>query len=291
MERGNVMNENKRLFMIFGGIILVVAIILLISFWPEADKTFMCGVKADGDYDKLGKINYKQYECLYESDSRNALVVADELSSSDKKALNKAAKKIDHAIYYVDMENVSSKELKNIKKDLKYNDDSFKKDVVLVIQDEKVVGYKENFLNDEDEFYDFLKDSKLAKFACEVTPSDEYEGLGEITYEQYQCLYDGENPFALILAQTTCSYCLQFKPVINEYALEEDIPVYVIEIDQLSDEERSALLSSLSYFDDNDSWGTPLTLGIEKKEVVSNVSGYTDDEDVLDDFFEEVGLK
>ena len=87
------MNENKRLLMMFGIIALVVIIILVISFWPKPDKTFMCGVKADGDYNKLGKVNYKQYQCLYESESKNPVVVADELSSKDKKQLNEAAKK------------------------------------------------------------------------------------------------------------------------------------------------------------------------------------------------------
>ena len=285
------MNENKRLLMIFGVIALVVVIILLISFWPKPDKTFMCGVKADGDYDKLGKVNYKQYQCLYESDSKNPIVVADELSSKDKKQLNEAAKKIGHAIYYIDTEKVSKDDLKAIKKELKYNDNSFKKDVILVLQDEDVVAYKEDFMKDKDELYNFLKEAKLAKFACEVSVSEEYDNLGEITYEQYQCLYESEEPFALILAQTTCSYCLQFKPIINAYAEDKDLPVYVIEIDQLSDNDRSELLSSLSNFDGNYSWGTPLTLGIKNKEVISDLSGFTEDEGALDDFFEKLDIK
>ena len=78
---------------------------------------------------------------------------------------------------------------------------------------------------------------------------------------------------------------------LNDYAGKNNLSAYVIEIDQLSDEDRSSLLSSLSYFDNNDSWGTPLTLGIEKKEVVSDLSGFTEDEGSLDDFFDKLGLK
>jgi len=285
------MNENKRLLMMFGIIALVVIIILVISFWPKPDKTFMCGVKADGDYNKLGKVNYKQYQCLYESESKNPVVVADELSSKDKKQLNEAAKKIGHAIYYIDTEKVSKDDLKAIKKELKYSDDAFKKDVMLVLQDGEVVSYKEDFLEGKDDLYNFLKDAKLAKFACDVTTNEEYNSLGEITYEQYKCLYDSEEPFVLVLAQTTCSYCLAFKPVINEYAEKEDVPVYVIEIDQLSDNDRNAFLSSLSYFDNNNQWGTPLTLGIKDKEVVADLSGFTEDEDSIDDLFEKLDIK
>jgi len=165
------MNENKRLFMIFGIIILVVGVILAISFWPEPDKTFSCGIKADGEYDKLGKVNYKQYQCLYESDTKNAIVVADKLSDKDKKQINETAKKVNHAIYYIDMDKVSSDELKTIKKKLNYGDNSFKKDVILVLNDKKVETYKEEFLKGQDDLYKFLKDAKLTKFACETVAS------------------------------------------------------------------------------------------------------------------------
>jgi len=285
------MNENRRLLTIFGVIALVVVLILVISFWPKPDKTFTCGVKADGDYDKLGKVNYKQYQCLYESDSKNAIVIDDDLSSKDKEQLNDAAKKINHAIYYIDTEKVSEDDMKQIKKDLKYNDKSSFKNVILVIEDGDVTSYKEDFLKNEGDLDNFLKDAKLSKFACDVTVSEEYGNLAEITYEQYQCLYDSKEPFALVLAQTTCSYCLSFKPVINDYAEKADLPVYVIEIDQLSDDDRNALLSSLSYFDNNQNWGTPLTLGIKDKEVVADLSGYTEDEGSLEDFFGKLGIK
>lgn len=285
------MNENKRLLMIFVTIIVAVLVVLLISFWPKPDKNFMCGIKADGDYEKLGKVSYKQYQCLYKDASKKAVVVANELSSKDKKQLNEVAKKIGHTIYYIDTDNVSKEELKTIKKELNYGDKSFAKDVVLVFENKKVLSFKEDFLKNKDEFYDFLKDAKLTKFACDITASEEYGNLGEIDYEQYQCLYNSEEPFALVLAQTTCSYCLSFKPVINSYAEKEDLPIYVIEIDQLSDEDRNAMLASLSYFDENQNWGTPLTLGIKNKEVVSEISGYTEDTGTLDDFFNKLGVK
>lgn len=285
------MSENKRLIAIFAVIIVVVALILIISFWPEPDKTFTCGVKADGDYDKLGAVNYEQYQCLYDSEDKNALVVADSLSDDVKSTLNDTANKLGHALYYVDTESFSSDELKDMKKDLKYKDKSFNKDVILTITNGKVDDYKEDVLDDADELYAFLRDSKLAKFACEVTSDDEYENLGEITYDQYQCLYDSEEPFALILAQTTCSYCLAYKPIIDEYVGDNNLPIYIVEIDQLTEDETNSMLSSLSYFDDNTSWGTPLTLGIKDKKVVAEISGYTDDEETIDNFFSELGLK
>ncbi len=285
------MNENKRLIMVGIVIVAVVVIILLISFWPKADKSFACGVKADGEYEKLGKVNYKQYQCLVKEDSKNAVVVSDDMTDKKKEALNSTAKKIGHAIYYLDNEKINSDDMKSIKKDLKYQDSSFKKDVIVVIEKGKVATYKEDILDNADELKTFLSDAKLAKFACNAAPDKEYENLGELDYDGYNCLYESGEPFAVILAQTTCSYCVSYKPIIDEYVAKNNLPIYIIEIDQLSDDERNALLSSLSYFKDNESWGTPLTLGIKNKEVVSEISGYTDDEGNLDNFFKGLGLK
>lgn len=285
------MNENKRLITIFVAIVLIVGVILLISFWPEKDRTFICNIKADGSYEKLGKVNYKQYQCLYESKDKNALVVADNLSEKDKKTLNEAAKKIGHALYYLDTKNISSDDIKTIKKELKYKDDSFKKDVIITIQNKKIDNFKEGILNNTDELSAFLKEADLSKFACDIKATEDYEGVAEITYEQYQCLYESDNPFVLVLEQTTCGYCQQFNPIIGEYTEKNNLPIYVIQIDTLSDADRTALTSSLTYFNENDSWGTPLTLAIKNKEVVSEISGYTEDASNLDELYTQLGLK
>jgi len=285
------MNENKRL-MIVGAIILaLVVLILAISFWPKPDKTFACGVKADGDYKKLGAINYKQYQCLMEEKSKNALVVTSKMTNDKKKAINDVAKSISHAIYYVDTDKVKADELKTIKKELKYQDKSFKEDVILVIEKGKVEDYKEKVLTDKDSMKEFLNDADIAKYACGVTPGGEYENLAEIDVEQYQCLLGGDAPFAVIISQTTCGYCKKFKPVIDEYVGENDLPLYVIEVNELEEEDKATLMSSVSYFDENDSWGTPLTLGIKDKEVVATIGGFTDNTDEIEDFFTKLGLK
>ena len=285
------MNENKRLIIVGAAFLLIIGIILLITFWPEPDKTFACGVKAEKDYTKLGKVNYKQYECLTEENGKIALAYADNMTKKKKDTLESVAKSISHVIYYLDNDNINNKDLKTIKKELKYTDKSFKKDVILVIDGGEVDSYKEEVLNKEEDLKTFLKDAKIAKFACDITPNEEYENLGAASYDQYNCLYESGEPFAIIFSQTTCGYCQKYKPFINEYAGKQDVPLYVIEIDTLKDEERTALLASLSYFDDNESWGTPLTLGIKDKKVVTNISGFTDDESEVDEFFKKLGLK
>ena len=118
------MNENKRLLIFFISIVLVVAVILVIAFWPEPDTTFSCGVTADKDYSKLGSVNYKQYECLMKEDNKFALAISDGLSDKEKEALNNAAEKLNVGIYYISDE-VSNSDLKSVEEDLKNENVSY----------------------------------------------------------------------------------------------------------------------------------------------------------------------
>ena len=95
----------------------------------------------------------------------------------------------------------------------------------------------------------------------------------------------------MAITQSTCSYCEQYLPYLNEYAGENDLPAYILEIDTMDSEDVQNIISSLDYFDDNSSWGTPLTLAIQDKKVVKDISGYTNKEEDLNSIFEEIGLE
>lgn len=284
------MNENKRMLIFFISIILVIAVILVIAFWPEADKTFTCSVKGDKDYSKLGSVNYKQYECLSKQDNKYAIVISDGLSNSEKKALNSAAEQTGRGIYYLSDE-LSNTDLKNIKNDLKTDKVSYDNSVLVIVDNGKVTDGLDKNLDKTDDIYNFLKEAGFIKFTCNTQTDEEYTNLARLTYDQYECLYNGDEPFVVILTQSTCGYCEQFLPVINEYAGENDLPVYFLEIDTMDNNDMQDVISSLSYFDDNDSWGTPLTLAIKDKKVVTQISGYTNDTTTIDNLFKEIGLK
>lgn len=284
------MNENKRMLIFFISIILIVAVILIIALWPEADKTFTCSVKADKDYSKLGSINYKQYECLSKQDNKYALAISDGLSDDEKKALNKAAEESGRGIYYLSDE-LSNSDLKNIKKDLKTDKVSYDDTALVIVEKGKVTDGLDKNLKNSDDISQFLKDSGFIKFTCNTETDEEYPNLAKLTYDQYECLYNSDTPFVMVITQSTCSYCKQYLPFVNEYAGENDLPVYILEIDTMDNTDVQDILSSLSYFDDNDSWGTPLTLAIKDKKVATEISGYTNQTNDLDKVFKEIGLK
>lgn len=284
------MNENKRMLIFFVSIILVIAVVLIIAFWPEPDTTFACGVKSDKDYSKLGAINYQQYECLMEQDNKNAIAISDGLSDEEKENLNKVAEEIGKGIYYISDE-VSNSDLNSIKKDLKFDKISYDNSSLVVVENAKVIAGIDKNLNKYKEINQFLKDVDFVKFACNTTNDSEYENLAKLTYDQYDCLYNSDEPFVMVVTQSTCHYCEQFLPVINDYAAKNDLPVYFLEIDTMDQTDAQNIFSTLTYFSENSGWGTPLTLAIKDKEVVTELSGYTDDTTSIDNLFKEIGLK
>lgn len=284
------MNENKRMLIFFISVVLIIAAILVIALWPEADTTFTCGVTADKDYKKLGSVNYKQYECLLKQDEKFAIVISDGLSKAEKKSINEAAQKTNHGIYYLSDE-ISNTDLKSIKKDLKTDKVSYESASIVVVEKGKVIAGLEEKLENSNDVYSFLKDSGLAQFSCNATSDSEYKNLAKLTYEQYKCLYDSEEPFILMITQSTCGYCKEFKPIMDEYAEKNKVPVYYLELDTMDQEDAQQFMSSLSYFNENSDWGTPLTLAIKNKQVVTELNGYTDDTSTIDNLFKEVGLK
>ena len=281
------MEENKRMLILFAVILVIVGLILVISFWPEKDTTFVCNVKKEGDYTNLAAITYDDYKCL--KGEKEVIIAIGDFDKKEKSNLNKAGKNVGKAIYYVGDE-VSASDLKTIKKQLNYSDKSFEKDAILVVKKGKVEEYEEDVFDSSDSISTFFEEAGIAKFTCGLKASDEFENLSIVDYDGYNCLYNSDKEFVLVVAQTTCSHCINFEPVINEYAGENNIPVYVINVDQLEESDFNSFTDSLSYFSENEEWGTPLTLAIKDKDVVASVSGEVE-ESAIDSFMQEAGLK
>lgn len=280
------MNENKRLLALFGVVAVIVIIILVVCLWPEPDKTFACKVKGDENYNKIGSITYDEYECLKDED-KFALVTKQNLSNKEKKALNNTAKQMGVGLYYLSDE-LTKKEVNEIADDL---GEKYEKNSMIIVENGKITDTLENKLSDSKAMEEFLDDAGFAKWKFGATPDEEYPNLSKIDYATFEKLFNSDDVFTIIFTQTTCGYCAQFKPVINEYAGKNNIPVYYMDIDTLEEDEYNKLLSEVSYFSENSGWGTPTTLALKDKKAVANLSGYTDSTTDLDNFFKQAGLK
>ena len=100
-------------------------------------------------------------------------------------------------------------------------------------------------------------------------------GFTEITYSEYEEKLNTEAPFVVVIVRDGCSFCDDYKPILTEVAGEYNLPIYYINLSNLTSEENSALSTSNSYLK-KEQWGTPTTLFMYGDTVVDSIGGYVD---------------
>lgn len=106
----------------------------------------------------------------------------------------------------------------------------------------------------------------------------EKEYLVEIKYDELLTKLDNKDSFVLLLSQTTCSHCKEFKPRLSSVARKYKLEVYYLETDLL-DEETFNELKSKFWFS-----GTPTTIFItdgEEKTAATRINGQTTEEKII----------
>ena len=68
-----------------------------------------------------------------------------------------------------------------------------------------------------------------------------------ISYEEIKEKIENDETFVLLISQTTCNNCANFKPKLDKFAKSNGIIVYYIEADKLSEEEQANLNSLISF--------------------------------------------
>lgn len=105
-------------------------------------------------------------------------------------------------------------------------------------------------------------------------------GINEITYSQYEEKINSEKPFVVMIVNDGCSYCEMFIPVMTEVANEYSIPVYSLNLANLTSDEYNSLSNSNSYLK-RKQWGTPTTLLMQGKTVIDSIGGYVEKDNLV----------
>lgn len=129
----------------------------------------------------------------------------------------------------------------------------------------------------------FAFSNKTEKTKKPATLSDNFAGIEDISYSEYNTMIEEEKSFVLVVSREGCTYCESYAPVIKEVSEEEQIPIYVIDIATFTDEEAEEFNESNSFLK-RGKWGTPTTLVLKGKEVIDTLSGYTEKDEVIDFF-------
>ncbi len=100
-------------------------------------------------------------------------------------------------------------------------------------------------------------------------------GLHEITYSEYEEKVKNGDAFVVVIERTTCGYCQQYMPLMEEVANEQKIAVTYINTDNITEEEFEKLSTTNKYLKKNQ-WGTPTTLFMLGDRIVDSIGGYVD---------------
>lgn len=105
--------------------------------------------------------------------------------------------------------------------------------------------------------------------------------LKEIKYSEVMEKVDNKESFILLLSQTTCTHCMDFKPKLKNIANKYKITVYYLETDLLSEEEENKLKEHFSFR------GTPQTLFVvdgEEKTAATRIDGDVSEDKIISKF-------
>ena len=105
--------------------------------------------------------------------------------------------------------------------------------------------------------------------------------MQKISYDQYSEFVDNGDAFIVVIERTGCSFCTMFMPIVEEVANDKKIPLYYIDIAELSQEDMNKLDSTNDYLRKNSDWGTPTTLFMLGDRVLDAIGGYVEKDDVL----------
>ena len=96
--------------------------------------------------------------------------------------------------------------------------------------------------------------------------------FNEISDDEIIEKLDNKESFVLLISQTTCSHCANYKPKLKKVAKEYKINIHYIDVDLLDKDDYDELNSRLSFA----SSGTPLTIFLKNGEettVANRIKG------------------
>lgn len=106
-------------------------------------------------------------------------------------------------------------------------------------------------------------------------------GLHQLTYQEYKEKVDNDESFVLIIERATCSHCVNFMPVAENFATENNVPMYYVDTDTFTNDEWSEFITSNTYLKKNsNSWGTPTTIVLAGRDSVNYIEGETTTENL-----------
>lgn len=107
-------------------------------------------------------------------------------------------------------------------------------------------------------------------------------GLHQLSYSEYLDKVNNGDEFVLIIERASCSHCVTYLPIAEDFASSNNLPMYYVDADTFTSEDWETFEKSNTYLKRaKGNWGTPTTLVLAGREHVSYIEGTTNHESLL----------
>lgn len=225
-------------------------IIVLVILVAVIGGTYLLSKSAENKNFK--EISYEKYEELRKKDKDLIVYFASSNDEEKLTTLKEFAKDNNLSFNYILDENLTEEQKENI---------NYSGDMIVYSSKEKEEQYVGEL--DETSLTDFFVDLEVLK-----------KSYITIVIDEYVEMIKGEN-IVVFIAREGCGYCDQFKPVVNEVVVNNNVKIYQLDTTNFTQEDYEKLYTTASYFTE-EQWGTPTTLIFNKGEVVDVLGGYVE---------------
>lgn len=211
--------------------------------------------------------------------------------------IDESSRKYDFEYTYIDILDLTSQQRSDLLNRFNIDEKDFGTPYLVIGSKGEKVSGKAGYLNadqlvehlKENEFID--KDAKPKETEEDKTNKENTSDLNFIEVEKYLELVKSKEKSIIVLSQTTCSYCVAAKPILNKIAKEKDITINIIEINKISDnDEYTAFIETLEGFG-MEEFGTPHTMIVQGNKELDNIVGLATEAEYIELFKEQGFIK
>ena len=258
------MNEQKKIYILLGIAVAVVALILGVNFTTELKS----------------KEVLKNLDEVVAKESKQIIVIGKDNCSYCQMfipLLDYMKEQYSFDYTYINTNKITKNTLTKILKKLNINADDFGTPHLTLTENGNIVDEIAGYV-DEKELLTFLQEYGFAKEDAKLS-------LNYIGMDEYRELINSSTPEVIVVGQTSCSHCMMAKPALLDIASRYGVKINYLNVTELKSEENGTELinefnSSLDYLQ-NEEWGTPLMMVVKNKEVVATSNGYLSENDYV----------
>ena len=254
------MNENSKIYVVLGAVVAFIAIIIGFNIYTE----------------KQSEKIYNNFNNIYDSESEQIVLLGHESCQWCKlfqPILDFYKQKYTFDYTYIETGDLVEKHFSKILEQLNVKEDDFGTPLMAFVKSGKVTEIIYGYIDEKI----LLEKLKEHQFVLE----EEKDVLSYLDLDSLKKTIKSKQRSIIVVGQTTCSYCIRFKPVLMKISDGQNIKIHYINYDEVK--EQDALKEYLSSFDAfKGDWGTPLTIIVENGKVISEFSGYAEESTYLE---------